>query len=120
MKLNFLRLAASRYTLAGLFCLAAFAALPARAADDADKLALGKKLFMQTAIPACAVCHTLKDAGASGAIGPVLDELKPDAQRVAKALRNGIGQMPSYVGSLSEAQILALAQYVSKASGASN
>jgi len=120
MKLNFLRLAASHYTLGGLFCLAAVVALPARAADDADTLVLGKRLFMQTAVPACAVCHTLKDAGASGAIGPVLDELKPDAQRVAKALRNGIGQMPSYKASLSEAQIVALAQYVSRASGASN
>jgi mono/diheme cytochrome c family protein len=120
MKLNFLRLAASRYTLAGLFCLAASAALPAWAADDADQLALGKKLFMQGAVPACSVCHTLKVAGANGAIGPVLDELKPDVQRVAKALRNGIGQMPSYRASLSEAQILALAQYVSRASGAAN
>jgi len=120
MKLNFQRLTASRPTLAGLFCLAAFASLPARAADDADQLALGKKLFMQAAVPACAVCHALKDAGASGAIGPALDELKPDAQRVAKALRNGIGQMPSYMASLSEAQILALAHYVSRASGASN
>jgi len=120
MKLNFQRLAAARHTLAGLFCLTAFVSLPAWAQDDAAQLALGKKLFMQTAVPACAVCHTLKDAGASGAIGPVLDELKPDAQRVAKALRNGIGQMPSYKASLSEAQILALAQYVSRASGASN
>ena len=120
MKLDFLRHTASRYTLTGLLCLAAFTSLPARAQDDADKLALGKKLFMQGAVPACSVCHTLKDAGANGAIGPVLDELKPDAQRIAKALRNGIGQMPSYVGSLSEAQILALAQYVSRASGAAN
>ena len=120
MKLNFQRRTQSRHTLAGLLCLAAFTSLPAWAQDDADRLALGKKLFMQTAVPACAVCHTLKDAGASGAIGPVLDELKPDAQRVAKALRNGIGQMPPYIASLSEAQILALAHYVSKASGASN
>ncbi|UUZ76019.1 cytochrome c [Polaromonas sp. P1(28)-13] len=120
MKLNFQRRNLSRHTLAGLFCLAAFTSLPAWAQDDADQLALGKKLFMQGAVPACSVCHTLKVAGANGAIGPVLDELKPDAQRVAKALRNGIGQMPSYVGSLSEAQILALARYVSRASGAAN
>ena len=120
MKLNLQRYPASRQTLAGLFCLAALTSLPAWAQDDAAQLALGKKLFMQGAVPVCSVCHTLKDAGASGAIGPVLDELKPDAQRVAKALRNGIGQMPSYMVSLSEAQILALAHYVSKASGAAN
>ena len=43
MKLDFLRHTASRYTLTGLLCLAAFTSLPARAQDDADKLALGKK-----------------------------------------------------------------------------
>lgn len=120
MKLNFLCLTAARHTLTGLFYLTAFVSLPAWAQDDATQLSVGKNLFMQGAAPACSVCHTLKDAGANGAIGPVLDELKPDAQRIAKALRSGIGQMPSYAGSLSEAQILALAHYVSKASGASN
>jgi mono/diheme cytochrome c family protein len=64
------------------------------------------------------VCHTLKDAGSEGAVGPVLDELKPDAARVANALRNGLGNMPSYKAVLSDAQIKALAQYVAKASGA--
>lgn len=79
---------------------------------------LGKDLFTKTAVPACALCHALKDAGAEGAVGPSLDELKPDAARVAKALRNGIGQMPSYKATLTEAQIAALAAYVSKASAA--
>ena len=109
MKLHHLQAAA---------CLGLLIALPAVAADDAAQFALGKKLFMQSAQPACVLCHTLKDAEATGAVGPVLDELKPDAQRVAKALRNGIGQMPTYQASLTEAQILALAHYVSKASGA--
>lgn len=116
--LKFLSIHASRFGLAALAGLAAFTAAPAGAQDAAAQLALGKKLFLQAAVPACAVCHTLKDAGANGAIGPVLDELKPDAQRVAKALRNGIGQMPSYKASLSEDQILALSQYVASASGA--
>ncbi len=92
---------------------------PAMAADDAAQLQEGKVLFGQGAVPACALCHTLKDAGAEGAVGPSLDELKPDAKRVATALRNGIGQMPSYNGKLSESQIAALAAYVSKASGGS-
>jgi len=84
-------------------------------ADEAPQMALGKKLFA-TATPACALCHTLKDAGAEGAIGPVLDELKPDAARVARALRDGIGAMPSFKATLSEADIAALSLYVSKAS----
>ncbi len=96
--------------------LAVCAAATAMAQDD-PKLKLGKELFTKGAVPACAVCHTLKDAGAEGAVGPVLDELKPDAARVAKSLRDGLGQMPSYRGKLSDEQIAALAAYVSKASG---
>lgn len=95
----------------------ATASLSVGAADDAAaELAEGKLLFTQKAVPACAVCHTLADAGAEGAIGPVLDELKPDAARVAKAVKNGLGQMPAYT-SLSDAQIQAIARYVAKASG---
>mgnify|MGYP001180503876 FL=1 len=120
MKLNTLQVATSRYTLAPLLYLSVLISFPVMAVDEASQFALGKKLFTQSSAPACVLCHTLKDAGASGAVGPVLDELKPDAQRVAKALRNGIGQMPSYRASLSEVQILALAHYVSKASGAAN
>ena len=95
----------------------ALPALPALAADESAQLALGKKLFLQGVVPSCAVCHTLQAAGAEGAVGPVLDELKPDAARVAKALRNGLGQMPSYKDKLTDAEIAALALYVSKASG---
>jgi len=90
---------------------------PLQAADDGAQLALGKQLFTQGAAPACALCHTLQAAGAEGAVGPVLDELKPDAARVAKALRNGLGQMPSYKDKLNDEEIAALAAYVSKASG---
>lgn len=93
-------------------------AMSGHAADDAAKLKLGKELFTKTAAPACALCHTLKDAGAQGAIGPVLDELRPDSARTAKALRNGIGQMPSYNGKLNDEQIAAIAAYVAKATGA--
>ena len=89
----------------------------ARGADDAGQLALGKALFTKNAAPPCALCHTLKDAGTAGAVGPILDELQPDAERVATALRNGIGAMPSYKALLKEEQIQALARYVAKASG---
>lgn len=95
----------------------AVAALPGLAADPVEPVALGKKLFTQAAQPPCALCHTLRDAASAGAVGPVLDELRPDAARVANALRNGLGNMPSYRDSLSEAQIQALALYVSRASG---
>lgn len=89
----------------------------AHAADETAQIMQGKVLFT-TAVPACAICHTLKDADAEGAVGPILDEIKPDFARVAKALRNGLGNMPSYKAILTEEQITALARYVSKASGA--
>jgi mono/diheme cytochrome c family protein len=93
-----------RTTLAA--CLAGVA-LAANADEE------GRKLFLSV-VPACALCHALKDAGATGAVGPSLDELKPDAPRVAKAVRNGIGQMPAFP-QLTDAQVQALARYVEKA-----
>lgn len=105
--------------IASCTALALLALGPARAADDdATLLALGKTLFTVGAVPPCASCHTLKDAGATGAVGPVLDELKPEAARVIAALTNGVGMMPSFRSSLSDEQMRALARYVSKASGA--
>jgi mono/diheme cytochrome c family protein len=108
-----------RVIVAVLTATAPLLVAPNAFADDSAQLALGKKLFTQGAAPACAVCHTLRDAGAEGAVGPILDELKPDATRVATALRNGLGNMPSYKATLNEEQILALARYVARASGAS-
>jgi mono/diheme cytochrome c family protein len=92
-----------------LVALALTLALPARADEE------GRKLFLSVT-PACALCHKLKDAGATGEIGPSLDELKPDAARVVKALKNGIGQMPAFPH-LTEAQVQALARYVEQAAG---
>ena len=89
---------------------------PGWADDDTARFALGKRLFTRGALPSCAVCHTLQAADAQGTIGPVLDELKPDATRVMRALRTGIGQMPSYQNTLSEAEKEALAVFVSRAS----
>lgn len=77
----------------------------------------GRQLFVKDATPSCTICHTLADAGASANIGPSLDELKPDASRVVKALKTGINQMPAYP-QLSEEQVQALARYVARASGA--
>ena len=76
--------------------------------------AAGKKIF---ASAGCAGCHTLKDAGATGAIGPAFDDLQPGPDQIIAALRSGIGAMPSYRGNLSDEQMRALARYVSKASG---
>lgn len=109
------RLKSSGWFVLGL--AAAAVPLQGAVAADAADIEMGRKLFTQGATPPCAICHTLQDAKSSGMVGPVLDEIKPDADRVAKALRNGLGQMPSYQATLTEAQILALARYVSKVAG---
>lgn len=77
----------------------------------------GRQLFTKDATPPCAICHTLADAGATGNVGPSLDELKPDAARVAQAVRQGFGAMPPYP-TLNEDQLQTLAQYVARASSA--
>ena len=99
-------------TACGLFSALFFAhtAVAADANNDAGRL-----LITKGAKPACAICHTLSDAGAAGEIGPSLDELKPDEARVLKALKTGIGQMPAF-SSLSDEQMQLLAAYVARAS----
>ena len=49
-------------------------------------------------VPAAARCHTLADAGASGAVGPNLDETKPSYELVVDRVTNGKGVMPSVRG----------------------
>lgn len=79
---------------------------------DASKLARGEKLFMTEAAPACAVCHTLQKTGAAGTLGPDLDALQPTYERVRAALRDGVGVMPSFEGTLDEAALDAVATFV--------
>ena len=77
-------------------------------------LAAGKQVF---ASAGCAGCHTLKDAGATGTVGPNLDQLKPSEARVAKQVTNGGKIMPAFKGRLTPAQIQAVATYVSSVAG---
>lgn len=42
----------------------------------------------------CGGCHTLADAGTKGAVGPNLDDLKPDEATVEHQIANGGGAMP--------------------------
>lgn len=81
-------------------------------ADD-----LGRRVFTQIAQPSCALCHTLEAAGATGTLGPSLDELKPDKERALHVLRNGSGVMPPFADKLTPEQIEAVAAFVAKAAG---
>lgn len=85
---------------------------------SAELLEQGKALFTTKAVPACAICHALADAGATGAIGPNLDELKPDEARIKKALREGIGAMPSFDATMTEDEMNAVAAYIVNATAA--
>jgi mono/diheme cytochrome c family protein len=76
---------------------------------------LGKQVFTSGAEPACALCHTLAAAGAAGEIGPSLDELKPDEEKVRLAVQRGVGNMPPFGEVLSKEQIDAVAKYVAEA-----
>jgi mono/diheme cytochrome c family protein len=52
-------------------------------------------------------------------VGPNLDQLKPAASLVEHQVTNGGGGMPAFKGTLSPAQIKAVAQYVSSVAGKS-
>jgi mono/diheme cytochrome c family protein len=51
--------------------------------SDAATLAAGKKVFLANG---CGSCHTLKDAGSGGTVGPNLDKLSADAKTAGKLL----------------------------------
>ena len=76
------------------------------AAGDA---AAGEAVFTSAG---CGGCHMLEAAGASGAVGPNLDESKPDAALVVDRVTNGAGAMPAFADELSEQQIQDVAAYV--------
>ena len=74
----------------------------------------GKAIF---ASAGCSGCHTLAAAGASGTVGPNLDDAKPSKELAIDRVTNGRGGMPSFKGQLSEAQIEAVATFVAENAG---
>jgi mono/diheme cytochrome c family protein len=73
----------------------------------------GKTIFQSE----CASCHTLKAAGATGTIGPNLDQLKPAEAIVKHQVEVGGGVMPAFKGTLTDAQIAAVAKFVASSAG---
>jgi cytochrome c oxidase subunit I len=74
---------------------------------------LGEQVFTQN----CGGCHTLGAAGTSGSVGPNLDQKKPSFQLVLTRVTKGKNAMPPFRGQLSDAQIRAVAKYVSQSVG---
>lgn len=70
----------------------------------------GKAVF---ASQGCGGCHTLSAAGASGHVGPNLDQAKPPTELVVARVTKGKGVMPAF-GSLSAQQVADVAAFVTK------
>jgi cbb3-type cytochrome c oxidase subunit III len=73
----------------------------------------GKSVFTAN----CGGCHTLADAGTAGTVGPNLDQSQPPKALVVDRVTNGQGVMPPFKGTLTDAQIEAVADYVSSVAG---
>lgn len=73
----------------------------------------GKTIFTSE----CASCHTLAAAQATGTIGPNLDQLKPAEAIVKHQVEVGGSVMPAFKGTLTAAQIAAVAKFVASSAG---
>ena len=74
------------------------------------KMDLGLDVYNNKA--ECGACHTLQAAGSEGQIGPDLDKLKPQMNKIIAVVTNGIGVMQAWEGILSYEEIEAVAYYV--------
>ncbi len=92
--------------------------VPTQVAPDASELpaleltgdaANGEQLFTANG---CGACHTLAAAGASGNVGPNLDQAKPSYELAVQRLTLGQGGMPKFGDKLTPQEIADLAQYV--------
>ena len=60
----------------------------------------------------CAACHTFEPAGATGTVGPNLDNVNLTAQQVQRQVENGGGGMPAFKDRLSQAEIREVSNFV--------
>jgi mono/diheme cytochrome c family protein len=79
--------------------------------------AAGKIVFKGDA--GCFGCHTLKDAGATGNVGPNLDQSKPEKSLILDRVTNGKAPMPAFKGQLTDKQIADVVAYVYSATHSS-
>jgi cbb3-type cytochrome c oxidase subunit III len=103
------RMPANLYTGQDAEDVAAYVASVAGVPGKGGTLTSGKDIFVAN----CGSCHTLAAAGTSGKVGPNLDGLKPSFARVQRQVINGGAVMPAFKGRLTDAQIKAVAKYVS-------
>jgi mono/diheme cytochrome c family protein len=82
--------------------------------DAAGSGTPGAKVFADAG---CGDCHTMEAAGATGKVGPSLDELRPNQERVQKQVTNGGNGMPAFKSKLTPSEIEQVAAFVSTAAG---
>jgi mono/diheme cytochrome c family protein len=70
------------------------------------------KIVFKSPTASCFGCHTLKDAGSTGTIGPNLDDKKPAKALILERVLNGKSPMPAFKGTLTEKQIADVVAYV--------
>jgi cytochrome c6 len=76
--------------------------------------AAGKALFTSQG---CISCHTLAAAGATGTVGPNLDQTKPSIDKIVDRVTNGKSPMPAFGASLTAQQIADVAAFVKQSTG---
>lgn len=88
--------AASLAVSAAIIAVSAIVLHESGAGEQPSKPALGASGGATTAAPprqlfvdSCGSCHALSAAGTEGKVGPNLDDLKPDATSVLRAIENG-------------------------------
>jgi cytochrome c6 len=101
-------------TVIGTLATSTVAQVTVPAAYKGGDPVAGKHVFLTAG---CTGCHTLKDAGSHGTVGPNLDQAKPPASLVYQRVTEGKNQMPSFKGTLSTKQIADVIAYVTKATG---
>jgi mono/diheme cytochrome c family protein len=74
----------------------------------------GAKVFADAG---CGNCHTMRAANAKGTIGPDLDQLRPNEQKVVKQVTNGGNGMPAFKDKLTPTEIQQVAAFVATAAG---
>ena len=90
-------------------CGGSSSSAPSSGSSPSSHPTSGKQIFTSAG---CAGCHTLAADDATGSVGPNLDKLKPSYGRTLAQVTHGGGTMPSFSGSLSKAQIRAVARFV--------
>ena len=75
-----------------------------------SKMDLGLDVYNNKA--ECGTCHTLQAAGSEGKIGPDLDALMPQMDKIIAVVKNGIGVMQAWEGILTKEEIEAVSYYI--------